>query len=222
MRIVQRTCEVMHELKTDDPARVRAAGALDLPTLQKFINFHYSVSLDLFGQELSTNGANYFTSGLKGRYHETRLDDDHRLLEATWPVALPKDNVIVVEEHPALLAINERLRDDYIVDSERGLRRWNKVIQTFGIEFTLTLPHRGFHRRIGVFAEVQMSPAGQIMPEAEWLRNVGNWLPTKQDHAFVASLMQPVVTPGQMAGWIAPPPRGIHGKPIYYEYVKFH
>jgi hypothetical protein len=47
------------------------------------------------------------------------------LLEATWPVALPKDNVIVVEEHPALLAINERLRDDYIVDSERGLRRWN-------------------------------------------------------------------------------------------------
>ena len=24
-----------------------------------------------------------------------------------------------------------------------------------------------------------------------------------------------------MAGWIAPPPRGIHGKPIDYEYVKF-
>jgi benzoyl-CoA 2,3-dioxygenase component B len=222
MRIVQRTCEVMQALKTDDPARVRAAGAIDLPTLQKFINFHYSVSLDLFGQELSTNGANYFTSGLKGRYHETRLDDDHRLSDATWPVTLPKEDVIVVEEHPALLAINERLRDDYIVDSERGLRRWNKVIQTSGIDFTLTLPHRGFHRRIGVFAEVQVSPAGQIISEAEWERQVGNWLPTEHDHAFVASLMQPVVTPGQMAGWIAPPPRGIHGKPVHYEYVKFH
>jgi benzoyl-CoA 2,3-dioxygenase component B len=67
-----------------------------------------------------------------------------------------------------------------------------------------------------------VSPTGQIMSKAEWLCNVGNWLPTEQDHAFVASLMQPVVTPGQMAGWIAPPPRGIHGKPMHHEYVKFH
>ena len=222
MRIVQRACEVMRELRTDDLTRVRAAGAIDLPTLQKFINFHYSVSLDLFGQELSTNGANYFTNSLKGRFHEARLDDDHRLLDATWPVTLPKDGVIVVEETPALLAINERLRDDYIADSQRGLNRWNRVIQKYGIDFALTLPHRGFHRRIGAFAEVQVSPAGQIISEAEWAQQAGNWLPTAQDQAFVASLMQPVVTPGQMAGWIAPPPRGIHGKPVDYEYVKFH
>jgi benzoyl-CoA 2,3-dioxygenase component B len=222
MRIVQRTCEVMRELRTDDPERVRAAGAIDLPTLQKFINFHYSVSLDLFGQELSTNGANYFTSSLKGRFHEARLDDDHRLVDATWPVNLPKDGVIVVEETPALLAINERLRDDYIADSQRGLSRWNRVIQKYGIDFALTLPHRGFHRRIGAFAEVQVSPAGQTISEAEWEQQVGNWLPTAQDQAFVAALMQPVVTPGQMAGWIAPPSRGIHGKPVDYEYVKFH
>jgi benzoyl-CoA 2,3-dioxygenase component B len=180
------------------------------------------VSLDLFGQELSTNGANYFTNSLKGRFHEARLDDDHRLLDATWPVTLPKDGVIVVEETPALLAINERLRDDYIADSQRGLNRWNKVIQQYGIDFVLTLPHRGFHRRIGAFAEVWVSPAGQIIAEAEWAQQAGDWLPTVQDQAFVASLMQPVVTPGRMAGWIAPPPRGIHGKPIDYEYVKFH
>jgi benzoyl-CoA 2,3-dioxygenase component B len=221
VRIVQRTCEVMNDLKTDDPERVRAAGAIDLPTLQKFINFHYSASLDLFGQELSTNAANYFTSGLKGRYRETRIADDHRLLEATWPVPLPKDDVIVVEEQPALLAINERLREDYVIDCQRGLSRWNKVIKKHGVDFALKLPHRGFHRRIGAFADLRVSPEGKIITDAEWTRQSDSWLPTEQDHAFVTSLMQPVTVPGKMAGWIAPPSRGIHGKPVDYEYVKF-
>jgi benzoyl-CoA 2,3-dioxygenase component B len=222
MRVVQRACEVMNQLKTDDSERVRAAGAIDLPTLQRFLNFHYSVSVDLFGQELSTNAANYFTTGLKGRYRETRLDDDHRLLDASWPVALPKEDTIVVEDQPALLAINERLREDYIVDSQRGVDRWNKVIQNNGIDFELKLPHRGFHRRIGPFADFRVSPEGTIITDADWMHHWGNWLPTEQDYAFVASLMQPMTEPGKMAGWIAPPSRGIHGKPIDYEYVKFH
>src|SRR6201746_1952129 len=51
-RILQRTCELMKEHKTDD---VRSLGAIDLPTMQKYLNFHFSVSLDLFGQEASTN-----------------------------------------------------------------------------------------------------------------------------------------------------------------------
>ncbi|HEY7491225.1 MAG TPA: benzoyl-CoA 2,3-epoxidase subunit BoxB [Candidatus Tectomicrobia bacterium] len=222
MRIVQRTCEVMKALHTDNPERVRAAGAIDLPTLQKFINFHYSVSLDLFGQELSTNGASYFTNSLKGRFHETRLGDDHRLSGATWSMLLPREGSIVVQEQPALLAINERLRDDYIADSQRGLKRWNQVCRTSGIDFAFTLPHRGFHRRIGVWAELHVSPQGELLTDAAWACQAGDWLPTEQDHAFVASLMRPVVEPGKMAGWIAPPPRGIHGKPLAYEYVQFH
>src|SRR6478752_4163001 len=50
-RIVQRACEIMREHKTDD---VRRYGGVDLPTIQKYINFHCSVSLDLFGSEVST------------------------------------------------------------------------------------------------------------------------------------------------------------------------
>ena len=84
-RVVQRTCEVMNEIGTDDPERVRAAGAVDLPTLQKFINFHFSVSVDLFGQEVSTNAATYFNQGLKGRFHEHEIDDDHVLADDTYP-----------------------------------------------------------------------------------------------------------------------------------------
>jgi benzoyl-CoA 2,3-dioxygenase component B len=221
MRIVQRTCEVMNELHSDDPEQVRAAGAIDLPTLQRFINFHYSVSLDLFGQELSTNGANYYTYGLKGRFHETRIDDDHRLVTATWPVAAPQGGTIVVEPQPALLAINERLRDAYIEDALRGLKRWNQVIRQHGVDFEFKLPHRGFHRQIGDFADCHVSPDGRLLSEADWTRQVDDWLPTEADHAFIASLMQPVTRPGMMAAWIASPARGIHGQPIDYEYVKF-
>ncbi len=221
MRILQRTCEVMNELHTDDPERIRAAGVIDLPTLQRFLNFHFSVSVDLFGQERSTNAANYFTTGLKGRYHEARINDDHRLLEATWPAYSLQDGRIVCEDGPALLTLNERLRDDYIIDSQRGVNRWNKVLEQHGIDFRLELPHRAFHRLIGGFADVHVSPDGQVVTEAEWLQHVSEWLPTEADHAFVDTLMQPVTEPGKMASWISPPNRGIDGQPIDFEYVKF-
>ena len=86
----------------------------------------------------------------------------------------------------------------------------------------LTLPHRAFHRRIGVFADVHVSPDGRIVTADEWARQAHQWLPMQEDHAFVASLMQPATAPGKMASWIAPPSRGIHGKPVEYEYVRFH
>ena len=32
--------------------------------------------------------------------------------------------------------------------------------------------------------------------------------------------MQPVHEPGKIANWIAPPPQGINGQPVDFEYVK--
>ena len=200
MRILQRTCQAMNELGTDNPESVRSAGAIDLPTIQKFFNIHYSVSVDLFGGEISTNGANYYTSGLKGRYLETRIGDDHQLSEATWPVQAPREGRIVTEDQPALLAVNERLRDDYISDTQRGVNRWNQEINGHGIDFELTLPHRGFNRRIGAFSGLHVSPDGEIISEDQWNRQRDNWLPTDDDHRFVASLMTRVVAPGKLAG----------------------
>ena len=221
MRIVQRSCQLMKELGTDDPESVRGVGAIDLPMLQKFINFHYSVSLDLFGGEISTNAANFFTSGLKGRYLESRIDDDHQLSDATWPVHSLVNNGIVLEDQPALLAVNERLRDDYIADSQRGIDRWNRTIREYGIDFQFTLPHCGFNRRIGAFAGHRLSTEGQIIGDDEWDRRWSGWLPTEADHDFINSLMGRVVQPGMMASWIASPARGIDGKPSNFEYVEF-
>ncbi len=221
MRVCERTCDVMNEIGTDDPARVRAAGAIDFPTLQRFINFHSSVSIDLFGREISTNGANYYSAGLKGRYREERIDDDHQLRDTSYAVWMPSDGGPSLLEQPAITALNERLRDDYFADCQRGLDRWNNAIRTKGIDFALRLPHRAFNRRIGHFAGLHISPEGRVISQSEWEQQCAGWLPTEDDHAFVASLMTRVVAPGAVAGWIGQPARGIDGKALDFNYVRF-
>jgi len=217
-RIIARTCQLMRENKTDDP---RSVGGIDLQLIQKYINFHYSICLDLFGAELSTNAATYFTQGLKGRFLETRIDDDHVLADAAYPVPEMKGDSVVMTDAPALNAVNERLRADYITDSQRGVDRWNKIIRDAGIDFVLTLPHVGFNRSIGTFADYHFSPDGKLLTEAEWEHRRAEWLPVDEDYAFVQTLMQPVIEPGKMANWIAPPARGINNQPQDFEYVRF-
>ena len=216
-RVVQRTCEVMRQHRTDD---VREHGAIDLATIQRYLNFHYSVSLDLFGGEISTNAANFYTAGLKGRFDEGKKTDDHCLAEATYPVTQIDGDRIVTREEPALPALNERLRDDYIADCQRGVDRWNQIIRKHGVDAELRLPHRGFHRAIGAFAETRVSPSGEVVSQAEWDARRPEWLPTATDQAFVESLMVPVVERGKFASWIAPPARGINGHPVDFEYVR--
>ena len=216
-RIVQRSCELMKEHDTDD---LRAHGGIDLATLQRFINFHFSVSVDLFGSETSTNAGNYYTSGLKGRFQESRKEDDHRLKDATYEVTARDGDGFRKVEKPALTALNESLRDDYIRDCERGVARWNKIIQRHDIRFRLTLPHRTFHRGIGDFANLHATPGGGFIGPDEWQRRRRQWLPTEDDYAFVSSLMHPVSAPGGFAGWIAPPARGIDGRPLDFHYVR--
>ncbi|NKB22093.1 MAG: benzoyl-CoA 2,3-epoxidase subunit BoxB [Alphaproteobacteria bacterium] len=222
MRVVTRTCEVMAELKTEDPDKIREAGAIDLPTLQKYLNFHYSVSLDLFGQEISTNAANYYTAGLKGRFEESKIDDDHVLKEGVANITMLEDGAIKDIEYNALLAVNERLRDDYVDDCQIGVNRWNKVMKRHKIDFELKLPHRGFHRAIGTFSEANISPDGNVVSKEEWDKNIDSWLPSDEDRAFVISLQKACIEPGKIASWVAPPSRGIDGHPFDYEYVRFN
>src|SRR5271155_1104169 len=224
-RTIQRTCEAMKQAGVEDPFeidRVRALGVVDLPTIQKKLNLHYTLSLDLFGQEVSTNAANAFNSGIKGRYMEHRLDDDHKLGGATYPVCHIVDGEIRIVEAPALTAINMRLRDDYTRDAAGGVGRWNKIIESSGIKFVLKLPHEGFNRKIGVFAGKLISPEGKLVSGKEWDDNFAKWLPNMADGGFIQSLMKPCLEPGKFAGWIAPPKVGIDNKSGDFEYVKLH
>ena len=220
-RALQRTCEVMRERHLTDPAQVRGQGVIDLETLQRFVNFHYSVTLDLFGSEISSNAASYYTGGLKGRYEETKIGGDHSLNSDFYTVQEVAEGVIASRSVPALTALNVRLRDDYTGEIQAGLDRWNRIPERFGIPFRLTLPHVGFHRKIGAFAGHYVSPDGQLLTKTEWEGRSVDWLPSDDDHEFVGSLMGRTIEPGKFANWIAPPARGINNLPVEFEYVRF-
>lgn len=224
-RVVQATCDAMNKAGITDPydiGKIRDLGVIDLPTVQKKLNLHYSLSLDLFGQEVSTNAANAFNAGIKGRFGENRLQDDHQLNDDTYLVKSIVDGQIVTQDAPALTAINMRLRDDYIRDASGGIRRWNKVISKTGVEFELKLPDEAFHRKIGVFSAIHADPEGNLISQDSWDAQAGDWLPTKADGDFIQSLMVPCYEPGKYASWIAPPKVGIDNKPGDFEYVKLH
>lgn len=224
-RTIQRTCEAMNAAGITDPydtAKIRDLGVIDLPLIQKKLNMHYTLSLDLFGQEVSTNAANAFNSGIKGRYMEQRIKDDHMLTNDTYKVWGMVDGKMIQHEVPALTAINMRLRDDYTKDAAGGVGRWNKIIAKLGVEFEMTLPHESFNRKIGVFADKLFDPAGNMVTGAEYDEKAPGWLPTHADGDFIQSLMKPCTEPGQYAGWIAPPKVGIDNKPGDFEYVKLH
>ena len=221
-RVISRTCSAMNELKTEDPARLRAAGVIDLPTLQRYLNFHFSVTIDLFGSDESSNAATFYSTGLKGRYEEGKRMDDHQLRGQSYRVLAVQGGQLVEREVPMLNALNEVLRDDYIKDSVAGVGRWNKVIDKAGIPFKLSAPHKAFNRHIGALAGARISPQGEVLSETQWQARHDDWLPSANDRAFVASLMGRVVEPGQFANWIAPPPIGINRQPVNFDYVRFN
>ncbi len=216
LRVVQRACELMKETPGGD---VRRAGGMDLPLVQRYLNRWYSVSLDLFGSELSSNAAHYFASGLKGRANEARYED-HVALEPVYSVAQPRDGQLVAEEAPMRNAMNSVLRDAYAEDCKRGVDKWNAAIQAAGIDFELRLPVMSFNRRIGIYADLPIDPTGRFLTPDEWERRLPEFLPTAEDEAHVASLMHAVVEPGKIANWIAPPSKGIKGLSFEFEYVR--
>jgi len=208
---------VMQSLKTEDPEKIRAAGAVDLPTVQKYLNFWCSSSLDLFGNEISSNSAANFANGLKGRPDETQYDD-HVLREKTFSLDSPEGR----QDVPMLNALNEVMRESYLKDCEIGVKRWNRLIERAGYPLRLSLPSMKFRRSIGIWAGQPADPEGKVIDRAVYEKKLTDWIPSESDRAFVRSLQKRVIEPGKMAGWIAPPDRGINNLPVEYEYVKLH
>lgn len=221
-RIVRRTLEVMQELGTDDAAAIRRAGAIDLGTIQKYINFWFSSALDLFGADQSSNAASYFANGLKGRPDEAQYED-HLALDQSFALEMPNgEGGVKVENIPLRNAMNEVSRLSYVKDCEIGVSRWNRLIQKAGFEARLALPSPRFHRTNGSWGKVPTDTAGRPIGQAEFEARLTDWLPTDADRGFICSLMQAVTEPGKMAAWIAPPDRGINALPVDYEYVRLN
>ncbi len=217
-RVMRRACQLMKQDPNED---ARAQGGIDLPTIQKWINFQYCYSLDLFGAEVSTNAADYFAAGLKGRWKEAKNYDDNNCLGKTRNIPTVIDGVLQDKEYALRNAMNEELRESYAKDCARVLTRWNRAVVDEGItDFEFSLPSTRFFRRQGLYTSSHFDRSGNLIDEATWNSKKNDWLPTEADREYVKSLMTPVHEAGKVANWIAAPRRGIHGKPFEFEYVR--
>jgi benzoyl-CoA 2,3-dioxygenase component B len=216
-RVVKRTAQLMRE---NPDADVRELGAIPLDILQRYINFWFSYSLDLFGGEISSNSADFFAAGLKGRYKEQDNYTEHTAANENFMLSVVEDGRLTQREVPLRNALNEVLRGEYVRDCERALARWNKFLRDEGVSAEIYLPSTRFHRHVGEFAGHAFDVRGNLIDAAEFERRRAEWLPSLEDREFVRSLMHPVTEPGKIANWIAPPAAGIKGKPFEFEYVR--
>jgi benzoyl-CoA 2,3-epoxidase subunit B len=213
-RVVKRTAQLMKE------GDVRQQGGIPLDIIQRYINFWYSYSLDLFGGEISSNSADFFAAGLKGRYKEQEQYEDHIAADQSFSMTIVEEGQLKEREVPLRNALNELLRSEYIKDCEKGLARWNRVLKDEGFRERLFLPSTHFHRHVGEYAGHYFDIHGNLMTQHEFAQRESEWLPTLEDREYVQSLMHPVTEPGKIANWIAPPAAGVKGKPFEFEYVR--
>ena len=226
-RVARRTAQLMKE------GDVRELGGIPLEIIQKYINFWFSYSLDLFGGEISSNSADFFAAGLKGRFKEQDQYEDHVATTGTFTMHVVNDGRLEAKEVPLRNALNEVLRNEYVKDCEKGLARWNKVLTEEHIigpnavklardlqVGPFYLPHPRFHRHVGEYAGHYFDIHGNLISREEFEQRKSEWLPTMEDREYVRSLMHPVIEPGKIANWIAPPAAGIKGKPFEFEYVR--
>ena len=205
------------------PQRGRARPGRHRPAdmMQKYMNLWYSLSLDLFGGEISS--ATRRTSSppaSRAAPRRTRYEDHTRAaghLRDGWSRRTAR---AVEEDVPLRNAMNEVLRDEYVEDCQRGVDRWNKRLVEAGVSPRLRLPSKRFYRHIGLYAGMPFDLDGELLAREEWDKRKGEWLPTEEDRAYVATLQKPVREPGKIANWLARPARGIKGLPFEYEYVR--
>ena len=111
------------------------------------------------------------------------------------PCPTPADDGIGEREAPALTALNETLRDDYVADCQKGVDRWNRTLAEVGEELALpTSASTATSARSPAGGE----PDGRLVDEDDGVGGTRpTWLPTADDRAFVESLMVGVTEPGQ-------------------------
>jgi len=217
-RVVQRTAELMQQ--GTDPRKV---GAIPLEIIQKFVNDWSTSSYDLFGGEDSSNAAEAFSVGLKGRYREgDGLYKDPKALNQIYTTEVAENGRLTRLEIPLRRAMNALLLDSYHADCVRIVDRWNRTLVKYGIEQKITLPSLRFNRQIGIHGGKSYDPQGQPISADEAASRKSDWFSSDDERAYVKSCMVPVLERGKFANWVAPPATGINEKPVDFDYVQFH
>ena len=187
-RIIRRSAQLE---KLDPNGDVRNQGGIDFDLIQRTINYWFTYSLDLFGGEISTNAADFFASGLKGRFREMKKYEDHKAKTGEYRMKVVEGGKLIEKDVPLRNAMNEVLRDEYVADCEKALRKWNKVLEEEGSDLRLTLPSRRFHRHQGLHAGHFFNPDGELISADEFEANEQRWLLTPADNVYLHSIMTP-------------------------------
>ncbi|MBX7081457.1 MAG: benzoyl-CoA 2,3-epoxidase subunit BoxB [Nannocystaceae bacterium] len=216
-RIILRSAE----LSMQDPnGDARGQGGIGFDTVQRAVNTWFSSCLDLFGSEISSNAANYFAAGLKGRFHERERYEDHVAQAGNYRMPVVEGDRLAVIDVPLRNAMNEVLRDDYITDCERAVKKWNSRLEALGSPLRISLPHRRFNRRQGLYAGHTFDPAGNLIDRDTFEASRDQWLLSRKDSEELKAIMQPVTEPGKVAHWIRPPAKGLGGQDLDFAYVR--
>ena len=218
-RILERTCQLTKEAGYSGD--VRKMGGIDLETLQKFINLWFSLSLDLHGNEVSTNAASYFANGLKGRAYEDKWDDHARDREplrarraAGRQAQSPAHPDADGDERSAARLVCRRLpgRRDALEQDPRAPRLHRSPAPAR----SQVQPR---HRH--VFVGALRSRRGTGCRTRNGRGASTNGCPAPKDREYLLSIQAaPVYEPGKFANYIAPPQRGVKGQPVNFEYVR--
>jgi len=217
-RVVQRTGELMKE--GTDPRKV---GAIPLEIIQRYVNEWATASHDLFGGEDSSNAAESFASGLKGRYREgDGIYKDPKALDQFYEAQVIENGRLTTTRIPLRRAMNALLLEAYHADTQRIAARWNRTLSDLGLSERITIPSLRFARQIGMYAGQPFGYDGEPVPAEKVAEELVRRLPTQEDYAYVRSVMVPVREQGRFANWIAPPHQGINNQPVEFEYVQFH
>src|SRR5204862_1349602 len=106
-RVIRRTEQLMKQNPNED---VRLSGGIPFSIIQRYINYWYSYSLDLFGGEISSNSADFFAAGLKGRYQEQKKYDEHVVREGVFTLPVVEGGSLVEREVPMRNGLSVDLR----------------------------------------------------------------------------------------------------------------
>src|SRR5512134_2221581 len=144
------------------------------------------------------------------RVASVQVGDSAVYFQDAGPVPVDHDRRAI----PMRQAMNEVLRDWYVGDCQAGVDRWNKILDRHGLSDRLRLPDRKFNRGIGQFTGLHFDPNGRMLSDEEWTRRKHEWLPAVADREYLLAIMNaPVYEAGVFANYIAPPARGIKGRP---------
>jgi benzoyl-CoA 2,3-dioxygenase component B len=186
---------------------VRRLGGIDLPTIQKFINLWFSLSLDLHGNEISTNAASYFANGLKGGRRKrsgTTTGRPSVLRARVRPTAARRKAI------PMRTAMNEVLRDWYVGDCagrRRALEHDLRAPRHVGSAAPARSQVQPRHRHVLVAA---LRSAGAPLSDEEWDARSTNGCRRRRPRIPPQHHGEPVYEPGKFANYIAPPLAGVN------------